>query len=445
MTLLERLAALPSRGTSLLETPQFDQAIARVRNAFPDQRSVAPQDLDTLIRKLEFALSNKDWSSVKEGDVGVVVKAFAANLAPMPQSVRQFLWSELTQTTRTNLLSALCEGFMTSWAPRDMRIRQVAHLIIGQAGRLSGEFQKLFMDVPELLDVDRGATSFGQWMASQGDPHQAVLARGIPEPHSIGFMAHAHDAWLASLPPLTAASLVDHVLAWITPKDRGALAGDRAIAVVERLLQPWHSKMPSTEMRTKLVERLLAAYKDPRMENESFWSRISDSAKKVMLRWLAGVRMESFMEVVTLAEARGAHREQWAGRRNFWMGMYEQGRIDEAWVAYTNKARIHADELFKKTHDASYKSYGLQGSGTRNDTCLLIMRIGEKIVVEGSHNFRVHVFSKSHSRAPDLYLDQYDVDDFMLPRTDGRHTGTTRPGAGWVGSRRRQVELRIYF
>lgn len=413
MTLLERLAALPNRGPSPPETPRFDQAVAKVQSAFPEQQPVDPQDLHTLINKLDLALSNNDWSGLREGDVAVVVKAFATNSSPMPRSVQQFLWRELTQTTRTNLLGSLCEGFIASWAPRDTRVHSLARVIIKQASRLSGKFQKLFTDVPELLDVDQGATSFGRWMASQRDPYQAVLAKGIPEPHGVGFMVHAHNVWLANLPSLTEQSFIDHVFAWITPSGRSELTGDRGVAVVEKLLQPWHSRMPSAEMRTSLVERLLNAYKDPRKENESFWSRVSGDGKRVMLRWLAGRRMEAFIEVVTHAEADGG-KGQWESRRRFWMGMYEQGRIDEAWVAYTKRASAYADRLFDESGDASYASYGLQG-GAKKDTCLLIMQINAKIVVEGSHDFRVHIFSESDPRAPWLYESSYDVDDFILP------------------------------
>lgn len=39
------------------------------------------------------------------------------------------------------------------------------------------------------------------------------------------------------------------------------------------------------------------------------------------------------------------------------------------------------------------------------------MRIGNKIVVEGTYNFMVHVFDEHDSRAPKLYQEKYDVAD----------------------------------
>jgi hypothetical protein len=165
-----------------------------------------------------------------------------------------------------------------------------------------------------------------------------------------------------------------------------------------------------------LLEKLLTAYGDPRKESEHFWSLVAQSCKRAILRWLAGQQMEAFLDVVTRAEGKGdtTAQAQWQVRRHFWMGMFEHGRIDEAWAAFTSEARSIAKLRYQQTRDRAYRNYGLQEGG-RKDTCLLIMRLGNKIVVEGSHNFRVHVFSNDDPRAPSLYGDRYDVDTFLLP------------------------------
>ena len=65
-------------------------------------------------------------------------------------------------------------------------------------------------------------------------------------------------------------------------------------------------------------------------------------------------------------------------------------------LALGSKAVPHAKELYARTGDPSYMSFGHQG--TRSDTCLLMMKIGSKTVVEGSHSFRVHVFPTPSDR-----------------------------------------------
>ncbi len=141
--------------------------------------------------------------------------------------------------------------------------------------------------------------------------------------------------------------------------------------------------------------------------------------------------MEAFIEIVSKAEAGGTHREQWAKRRQFWMGMYQQGRIDEAWVALTDSARKIAEQIFAETGDESYRSYGRQ-VGSRKDTCLLIMRVGRRTVVEGSHNFRVHLFEDGDAGAPVLYASEYDIADFILPDPDPNARAHVGNWEDWV-------------
>ncbi len=48
--------------------------------------------------------------------------------------------------------------------------------------------------------------------------------------------------------------------------------------------------------------------------------------------------------------------------------------------------------------------------GTRSDTSILIMKIGSKIVVDGCHNYRTHIFNIDDPVAPKLFRREYDCD-----------------------------------
>lgn len=436
MTLTERLAALPMRLPRPEANEKFERGYSAVKDAFSDVEPTIQAELDTLVKMLAASISANAWDELAEGDVATVVRAFAAKRVPLPQTVESFLWRELSCCTRPNLLDALCEGFLSGWVPSDEWTRMLARTIIARSDWLSRRFQNVFRNVPELFDVERGAITFGRWMAEQPTAFEAVCARGIYSPHDLGFMAHAHDAWLESVPQPTSKEMVDRIFAWITPSVAEPLTGDRGAAAVSRLLSPWRQSMPKPDLRASLVERLTLAYGDPRNENPHFWDRVGGEGKRVMLRWLAGRRMEAFIEVVSLAEDQGSHGGQWANRRSFWMGLYEQGLIDEAWVAFTRPASTHAIRLFKKTGDPAYSHFG-ERVGARLDTCILIMHIGRHVVVEGSHSFRIHVFAKTDPKAPKLYGESYDVADFLLPVEDTKNT--QRHIGDWMSWVRRRV------
>lgn len=57
--------------------------------------------------------------------------------------------------------------------------------------------------------------------------------------------------------------------------------------------------------------------------------------------------------------------------------------------------------------------------------------MGRKIVIEGSHSYKVHVFDSTNLRAPALYGDNYDCDDIRdIPGAKAKsHLGYWQ---GWV-------------
>lgn len=100
----------------------------------------------------------------------------------------------------------------------------------------------------------------------------------------------------------------------------------------------------------------------------------------------------------------------WPPRRDFWLKLHDQGRISEAWVAFGRESRDYArTHLVREgaTNIATRFAAQLDRGGS---TSLLIMRIGGKIVVDGCHSYKTHVFDASDPKAPKLYLSKYYCD-----------------------------------
>jgi len=413
MSLLDRIAALPSALPSAREPVRLVQAAERVKLRFGDRQPVKPEALDALIARFTLALARWDWAGITEGQTAQIVRAWAAGIARFPAALEAFLLRELRQCTRVTLLGSLCDGFLAGWVAKDPLTAELGQIIQARAAWLPKAWQAVFRSVPELFDAAAGALTFGRWLAAQADPYQAALGKGVPAPHGPGFMTQVHVAWLAILPEPADELAARRMLAWIRPAGAPALDGDRAAQVVQRLLRPWQDKMPPLELRALLLKALTETYGDPRRDNPQFWDRVGEDGRRVMLRWLAGQRMETFLDVVSRAEESLDGGQQWPARRRFWMGLYEQGRIDEAWPSFGADAQAIADQLARTTGDSAYSSYGRQL--TLKNTSLLIMRIGRHVIVEGSHNFRVHIFRQDALGCPRLYESQYDARAFVLP------------------------------
>jgi hypothetical protein len=427
MSLLDRIAALPSALPPAREPVRLLQAADRVEHRFGDRQPVKPEALDALIARFTIALARWDWAGITEGQTAQIVRAWAARIASLPAEPEAFLLRELRQCTRMTLLGALCDGFLAGWDANHSLTVEVGQIIQERAAWLPKAWQAIFRSVPELFDAVAGALTFGRWLAAQADPYRAALGKGVSAPHGPGFMVQVHAAWLATLPEPTDEPAARRMLAWLRPAGAAVLDGDRAVQVVQRLLSPWRDKMPSTGLRTLLLNALTETYGDPRRDNPQFWAQVGEDGRRVVLRWLAGQRMEAFLDVVSRAEERIDGGDQWPARRRFWMGLYEEGRIDEAWPSFGTDAQAITDQLARTTGDSAHSSYGRQL--TRRNTSLLIMRIGQNVIVEGSHNFRVHVFRQDARGCPRLYENQYDVDAFILP---DHHPDARRHIGDWM-------------
>lgn len=435
MSLIDRLARLPSAPSSPGSPERLAKAVERIRQRFGDRQPVKPEALDALVERLTQAIRRWDWSRLTEGEISQVVRAWASRLVRVAADVEEFLLRELGRSTRRSLLGALCDGYFVGWVTRDVRTTELARIIQDRAAWLPRSWQIVFRTIPESLDTNEGAVRLGRWLAVQADPYRAATERGIVAPHGPGFMAEVHDTWLAALPEPRDETTIRRMLAWIHPADSPKLEGDRATGVVARLLRPWANTMPPKPLRTLLLNELVRHRGDPRRENGHFWTQVGEDSKRTMLRWLAGQRMEAFLDVVSRSEEKLEAGDQWPARRRFWMGLYEEGRIDEAWPSYGTDAQAIADQLARTTGDLTYSAYGRQLS--RKNTSLLIMRVGPRIVVEGSHNFRVHLFRQGSTTAPRLYEGRYDLDGFILPQghQDARMHDAAGNWMSWVRER----------
>ena len=432
MSLIDRLAVLPSVPPSPADATRLMRIAERITHRFGNRRPVKTEALDALVSRLTQAIRRWDWTRLTESEIAQVVLAWASSLVRVPVDVEEFLLRELRRSTRMCLLGALCDGYFYGWGAREPRTLTLARIIQDRSSWLPRSWQIVFRAIPESLDPAEGAVSLGRWLALQADPYGAVIERGIVAPHGPGFMMQVHDAWLAALPEPATEPIIRRMLAWVHPVGAPMLEGDRATIVVAQLLRPWSVRMPPKPLRTYLLDELVQRRGDPRRENAHFWAGVGEDGTRTLLRWLAGQRMEAFLDVVSRSEENMEAGGQWAARRRFWMGLYEEGRIDEAWPSYGTGAQTIADSLARKTGDLAYASYGRQLS--RKSTSLLIMQIGKYLLVEGSHNFRIHAFRRDSPSSPKLYQSEYDVDRFLLPvgHQDARMHDSVGNWMNWV-------------
>lgn len=411
MTLLETLRAMPHRKKFERKSIQgLSQAAQAVFQAFPGFGKVAPATLEQVKAKIATAVRNWEWESVTVGEVGMLAGAVFGRAEELDPLTLDFVRREVQATTNPTLLDAAAEGYFAGWSRGGQLTRWLASIMQQRSSHLSKRWQNVFVSIPQALDASHAPEQLAERMVAEPDPYRWLTGAGVASPHSGNLMQELHVAWLRALPEIKTDAQVKQLFRWILPEGRARANDEMAASAIEKLLTPWLHKMPDQEYRKALLERITDAYGDPRNQRPEFWSLVSAPCRAVLVRWLAGASMDALLSVITKSTA----NHMWPPRHHFWKGLFNRGLVDEAWVALSPAAADIAGDMFAKSANSASAVAGRQTSRARKDTCLLVMRIGRHIVVEGSHDYRVHVFSDTDSRAPKLYETTYDAEALIL-------------------------------
>lgn|GEM_PF-2235052 len=415
MTLLDSLALRPDFNLRGLVSPEFDAALDSIAKSYGDRQS-AIANVAAVLRKVEAAWRKKDWAGVTIGDISACIQAIYRGDHAVSAGLRQFLDAELAVTTRQELAGALVPVYFELWSEGSDRTMRLRDLIIAKATHLPVRWKSLFQACPEFLATNGATRAVGTRMVEAARPYDWLKTIGLPDPHGPGFMVEAHRAFLDQCPGPRSGNQLTKLLEWAAPQGAARLDDRRTAAVLDHILSPWVAETCPAAYRDDCARRLVDLFGDPRRDRSALWSLVREDRLRVLIRWLARQSMETIFEVVTESEKTSGFSQQWADRRRFWTQIYDLGLIDEACIVLGGSAVEIAKRMAKERSDPVFLNFARQVGNKRDDTCLLIMRIGEKVVVEGSHNFRVHFFPNPTQKMPELYQDSYDLDDILLPR-----------------------------
>jgi hypothetical protein len=185
-------------------------------------------------------------------------------------------------------------------------------------------------------------------------------------------------------------------------------------ALFDAMLRPWESDAPSLDYRGELISRILDwGGGDPRLQDGRHWpavKRQAPAAYAVMMRWLTQATVLQFLDIVGAVLETPEDRNMWAYRRPFWMSYLLGGNgrytIEEAWIALGPEAESRARRIARDSGDQSFLDFGIQTVRHRTHSALLV-RIGDWIVVDWSHNGKCQFWHSRDVDAPRLYQRRY--------------------------------------
>lgn len=142
------------------------------------------------------------------------------------------------------------------------------------------------------------------------------------------------------------------------------------------------------------IEAVLAIAGDPRAQQTDqwrlWWARVSPQARQRAIHWLQGVNLRAFLNGVDAyaRETRNVGMQRMLERRRrFLLGLYELNRAQDVRLILGDDIRLWIARTTAVPIDAAR----LRGT-ISNDTAMVYVDAGDFSLVEGSHNFKLHLY-----------------------------------------------------
>ncbi|MCA0907732.1 hypothetical protein LCM27_15120 [Ruegeria marisrubri] len=429
-TLLHRPNTLQKRILPPLD--QVHRSVNSILSRWPDAiKTPENRDREKLALDMLSRVQNWNWDNITtQRVISAAVAVFdderrtRSDLEP----VQRFYLSEIETRQPGAFLDGMVGVYIDSFQPGASHTRFLAKALGQRRAELGGRHRKLTETLPSLFRPDAAPMDLAKVMLDSDDPYAALKSIGLSTPHTSGLAKAAHKTFVERLAPeLGKPEARSKLFNWLMPENGPVLQAGAGPAV-EAILSVWRNRTPSDALRNELSEQIIAGWNDPRLYNGGIWSGFDPNLKSVLLRWLTHQDMKFFCDMVTATQ----DSHMWPPRRDFWLKLYDDKMIDEAWVAFGSEARRYAQQnLIRSGKTDMNRRFGRQ-LDRGGSTSLLIMRIGNKIVVDGCHSYKTHIFRLDDDRAPKLYKREYYCDDIMRASRNSKPHNSIYNWSQWV-------------
>ena len=392
-----------------LAVPDFtrlDRTVSRILERYDPPVGQRERDPEQLLAQMAARIEQDDWRKVPMSFVTRVARvAFSDPWRDRAEhaAVRRFLLAEVAASDRAGFLDPMVRIYIEHFEPSSPGIRALGRALDGAKARLGPQWIELLERVPQLFDSAAAPKAVAGRMGEMEDVWMGLRAIGLRHPHAPGLMDHAHLAFLKQIAPnLKQGHEIERLLNWLQPSGQPA-RGTGASEAIDALLRPWRDAEPPADIKRILVKRLPDLYGHPKVSRNAVWNLVDPVHERRLLHWLTGEDIRFLFRILTEVE----RHHMWADREEFWWTLYEQGRIQEVWIAFN--ADGYRAARIQLPSDARQSGLRFARQVGESDKSLLLMRFGDKIVVEGTYNFKVHVFDADDPASPRLYQRSYDV------------------------------------
>ena len=316
---------------------------------------------------------------------------------------------------RRSLLRTLIEAWIAGYSADAVMIREAAaavrRLIADHAHPSFRAWAKVDGEL-RMFDVTEGPRTIARLILESSDPVETVLASiGLDDPLRAvsGYMRAVQGELIAQAWERGGSSAyqADRLFAFVAPGEKLRFPEPNETgALAKALLAPWLGRGRGAAEATRLSIQvfLLAHLGDPRIRPR-LWQKAGEEANALVRAWLTKASLNAFFNLIR-DHALDTH---WTYREAFWDAYLKAGAIADAWLAFGPTIYAEARSI-KELRGVFGK---LHGTGVLAEHSVLLMRVGDVIFCEWSHNGSLRAWPTDWGAAPRLTRSAYDRRDLM--------------------------------
>lgn len=390
------------------------EKVKKVRVRWSHITATNAESVEHSIQKVNQAQQTSDWTGCYINDVTVALEHIFdpqwLNETDF-EALRHFLLEELETTQDPKLLNAGLSAYLRSFHTQAGHSKVLSKLLGRSSVSWWSKDVRILRLCPAILDPERATSFLCDLMLKAPHPFRALQEVGVKEPYSPGLMTEVHSDFIVAIAQkMGESNEIERLQNWMAPS--ASLKKSTGVAqVICALMEPWLQTQPPEAVRRPLSRWLVDNYKDPRLFTGYPWTEVPERYLVVLKRWLGGENLIMLFDAISQTMVTLDQQRMWTARRRFYLDLHEQNRIDEAWVAFSSNGSATANAMLRAKGEGRGIAYGRQiAEGSRSDTSILIARVGQKIILDGSHSYKVHIFDANDPKAPKLYQQVYDCD-----------------------------------
>jgi hypothetical protein len=434
------------RAKILPRTPKIAKVAAILEERMSRLAEPLPFDLDALQAKLLRVADTGDWAPISERDLRNTCFCLWRTTPPLAGDLRflERYFGALRSAASRIATKFLIRTYFMHFDPSAPGLREVAQYLGETVAAWPWDWAAHHRNY-RLFDPLEAPRRIADAALAHGRPRKFLETLGLKgQLGSSPFSAACFRAATVMVgrrledgPEVAVASILTE---WATLEDRRlAFYGERN-ELAKALLLPWERADPPDDLRAHLTQFFVETYKDPRLSPLA-WEEVNVIAKNVMLRWLAKGSLEQFLQVVD----KTAPGHQWDYRRAFWAAYIDGQFVRDAWVAFGAMGQAYATRLAQDTSDRNMSRFGRLNRSHEGTQAVLLLRIGDLVIGDWSHNGALRIWRSDNPAAPSFYRRDYEAAE-LRRNSDFSRVHSYPPGAWQADTAqfiRRHTRIRI--